>query len=129
MRLFEVLTVIVTALTALGALGAINQKQDRILHQLNKIMATLDDLLSDVTAESTLIGSVSALITSLQQQVSDALSGTTLPPAVQSKVDAVFNQAEANKAALTAALTAGTPASSTPPDQSGTIPTTVTSGT
>ena len=69
-------------------------------------MATLDQILDDVTSEKTVIDSISVLIAGLKQQLADALSGATLPPAVQEKVDAVFAAAEANKAALAAAVIA-----------------------
>jgi len=73
-------------------------------------MATLQQVMDDVTAEKTAIDSVSALVGGLRQQIADALSGVNLPPAVQAQVDAVFAQAEQNKAALAAALAANTPA-------------------
>lgn len=84
--------------------------------QGENLMATIDQVAQDVSDESTLIDSVSTLITGLQQQIKDALSGATLPPDVQTKVDAVFAQAEANKGKLTNALAANTPAAPvTPP--------------
>ncbi len=70
-------------------------------------MATLDQILDDVTAEPTQIDSLSALIAGLKQQLADALSGVTLPTAVQAKVDAIFTQAEANKQKLVDAINAG----------------------
>src|SRR5438105_15488275 len=74
-----------------------------------KIMATLDQIAADITAETSAIDSLSALIAGLKQQLADALAGTTLPPAVQAKVDAIFADAETNKAKLAAALTANVP--------------------
>ncbi len=73
-------------------------------------MATLDDVLKDVTDESTQLDSLSTLISGLQQQIKDALSGTKLAPDVQAKIDAVFARAESNKAKIAAALAANTPA-------------------
>jgi ATPase subunit of ABC transporter with duplicated ATPase domains len=90
------------------------RKLERIEQKLDKIMATLDDVAKDVADESTLIDSLSTLIDGLEQQIKDALSGATLPPAVQAKVDAVFNGAESNKAKLAAALVKNTPAASIP---------------
>ena len=87
-----------------------NKKLDQIIRKLDKIMATLDQVLEDVNAESTLIDSISTLVAGLKQQIADALSGATLPPAVQEKVDAVFAQAETNKAKLADAVSANTPA-------------------
>ena len=92
---------------ALGILNAIQQ-------QGVKIMATLQQILDDVTAETTSLDSISTLISGLQQQLADALSGTTLPPAVQSKVDAIFTGAEANKAKIAAALASNVPPTPAP---------------
>ena len=82
----------------------------RIEERLNIMAATLDQILQDVTDESTVIDSISTLVQGLQQQLKDALSGATLSPAIQAKVDAVFAQAEANKAKLATAVAANTPA-------------------
>ncbi len=70
---------------------------------------SLDDVLAEVTAESTKLDGNSTLISGLKQQLADALAGTTLPPAVQAKVDAIFTQAEQNSAKIDAALTANVP--------------------
>ena len=77
--------------------------------RLEKIMATLDQILADVTDEETSLDSISTLIAGLQKQIADALSGATLPPAVQAKVDAIFAAAETNKAKIAAALAANVP--------------------
>lgn len=79
------------------------------------LMATLQQVQDDMSEETTLIESLSSFIAGLQQQIKDALAGTTLPPAVQAQIDAVFTQAEANKAALTQALAANTPAAPVTP--------------
>lgn len=71
-------------------------------------MITLDQVLQDVTDESGAIDSISTLIAGLRQQVADALSGATLPPATQAKVDAIFAAAETNKSKIAAALGANT---------------------
>ena len=76
-----------------------------ILANTEKIMATLDDVLADVTAETTAIGSITTLIQGLQAQIAAA----GLSPADQAKVDAIFADAEANKAALATALAANVP--------------------
>lgn len=101
---------------------ALSPETATLLHGLNSgilaaitdlketIMATLDDITADMTEETTAIGGISTLVQGLRQQLADALSGTTLPPAVQAKVDAIFTAAEANKGALAAALAANTPA-------------------
>lgn len=80
-----------------GQVAALNQK-------LETIMATLDEILVEVTEQRTAIGSVLTLLAGLQQQLADALSGVTLPAGVQEKVDAVFAGMNENTAALEAAL-------------------------
>ena len=79
---------------------------DRVLALLEKIMATLEEVLADVTAESTALDSISTLITGLKDQLAAALAGTGISPEVQAQIDAIFTQAEANKAKIAAALAA-----------------------
>lgn len=85
----------------------IHRRLDRIERKLEIIMATLDQVIQDVQDETTAIDSVSELIVGLKQQLADALSGVTVPPAVQAKIDAVFTGLEANKAKLATALATG----------------------
>lgn len=66
-------------------------------------MKTLDDILSDVQSETTVIQSVVTLLTSL----SDQLKAAGLD---QAKVQSVIDAIDANKAALAAAVTANTTA-------------------
>lgn len=72
-------------------------------------MATLDETLASVESNGTVGGSAIALMTSLKTRLDEALSGVTLPQAVQAKVDAIFNASEADKAAIEAAILANTP--------------------
>lgn len=81
----------------------------RIEHQGVRIMATLDQILESVAAESTKLDSVIALVDGLKQQLADALAGTTLPPAVQAKVDAIFAGAESNAGKIADALDENVP--------------------
>lgn len=67
-------------------------------------MATIDDILSEVTDESTRLDSIQALIDSINAALAAALSGTTVPPAVQAKIDQVFADLTANKAKIDKAL-------------------------
>jgi hypothetical protein len=90
-------------------------KLDGIQTKETRIMASLDDVLTDVTAEGTQIDSLSTLTAGLAQQLKDALAGTTLPASVQAKVDAVFAGVEANKGKVIAAINANTPAANVPP--------------
>ena len=75
-------------------------KLDLVLSKMETIMATLDQIIADVNAESSQLDSVSTLMAGIEQQLKDALSGTTLPPTVQAKVDAIFAQTEANAAKI-----------------------------
>jgi ABC-type transporter Mla subunit MlaD len=94
-------------------------QQDARLDLMEKnIMADLDQALADIADEKTAIGSVTELINGLRQQLADALSGASLPPAVQDKINAVFAGLEDNKAALAKALTtqpSGAPVTPAPP--------------
>lgn len=83
--------------------------QGLILYRLEQIMADLDQVLAEVTDEGTRLDSIQALIDGIRQQLADALAGTTLPPAVQAKVDAVFAGLTDNKAKIDKALNTGTP--------------------
>lgn len=87
----------------LGLMGLV------IIELLEKIMPTLEETLVLVQKESTLDDSLIALLTSIEGKLADALSGTTLPPGTQAKIDAVFNQVTDNIAKVTAATVANTP--------------------
>lgn len=90
-------------------LRCVDDKLDLIIKKLEAIMPTLDDILTDVTDESGRLDSISTLITGLKQQLADALAGTSLSPATQAKVDAIFAAAESNKGKIDAALNANAP--------------------
>ena len=69
--------------------------------KINKIMALLDQLTADVAAETTVDASVETLLTTL---VAEIKAAGTDPVALKALTD----QMEANAAAVTAAVTAGT---------------------
>lgn len=76
-----------------------------------KSMATLDEILSDVTDETSMIDGLGTMIAGLRQQVADAVAKTGLSTDDQAKIDAIFAAAEANKARIATALGTGvTPA-------------------
>lgn len=77
-------------------------------------MASIDQVAADVTAETTVIDSISTLIGGLETQLAAALAGAGIPADVQAKIDAVFATAETNKAKLAAAVLAGTPVQPAP---------------
>lgn len=95
----------------------IRWNQGLTLRRLERIMATIDEVLADVTEESSKIDSLVVFIAGLKQQIADALAGVTLPPAVQAKVDQVFAAVEVNKAKVVAAMEANTPPAPEPPPQ------------
>lgn len=68
-----------------------------------RIMAKIDDILTDVQDESTLDDSIITLLTNISQQLKDAGTDATKLQAVQDAIDA-------NKAKISAAITANTPA-------------------
>ncbi len=82
---------------------------EAIERKMDKMAKSLDDVLAAVTAESTKLDGITTLITGLKQQLADALAGTVLPPAVQAKVDAIFDLAAQNAAKIDTALSANTP--------------------
>jgi hypothetical protein len=67
---------------------------------------TIDDTLAAVTAEDAGADSLIAYTNGLAAQLAAALAGTTLPPAVQTKIDAIFSQANASAAKMAAAIAA-----------------------
>ena len=83
------------------------------LTALEKKMATFDDLTAEVARQTTVDASIEALVTGLQNQVNGILAGTTLPPAVQAKLDSIFTTVKANNDAVSAAVLANTPAAPT----------------
>jgi len=60
--------------------------------------ATLDQVLADVTAETTLVGSLQTFVQGLEAQIANI----GLSPSDQAKVDQIFAGLEANKVALAA---------------------------
>lgn len=86
---------------------------DRIEQKETLIMASLDDTLAAVTAETTADNSIIALLNGIAAQLATALGGA-LSPANQAKVDAIFAAATANASAVNAAIAANTPAAPTP---------------
>jgi hypothetical protein len=73
-----------------------------INHKLSRIYRAV---INDTAAEEAL----SDYIDILEKQLRDVLSGDVLPPAVQEKVDAIFNASEADKTKLQDAILANTP--------------------
>ena len=85
----------------------LEQSENRILAAItqleNKMAATLDDLISDVTDESTVITSVETLLTGLSAQLAAAIAAND-PAKIQQVKDAI----DSNKARLAAAVAENT---------------------
>ncbi len=116
----KLLTDIQSELTLVaGALAAIQAAQATAAEvaaaNQENMMASIDDVIADVTAETTTIASLDTAIKGIQSMLAAALAGTTVPPAVQAKIDSVFATVEANKGALATALTDSVPPAPTGP--------------
>lgn len=70
---------------------------------------TIDETLAAVTAEDGRTDSIIALVAGLKQQLATALSTVTIPPAVQTKINAIFDLSTADAAKVDAALNANVP--------------------
>src|SRR5438552_15834384 len=95
-------------------LDRIERKCDQILVNLareeNMLMATLDDLVTDVSSQSTVVDSVVTLLQGLRDQLAAALAFGG--PA---KIQAVIDSIDANTAKLTAAVANSPAGTGTPP--------------
>ena len=91
----------------------IEYKLDKILLNLslmeNQIMASIQDIVSAVTAETDLVKGVATIIDTLSVDIKTLVdaAGTPIPG-----LDALLANVQANSAALTAAVSAGTAAES-----------------
>ena len=81
-----------------------------VIQMLEKIMASLDETLAAVQAESTVDDSIIALLNGLAAQI----KAGGLSAADQAKVDAIFAAANTNSAKVAAAVTANTSSTPTP---------------
>ncbi len=70
---------------------------------------TSDEALAAVTAEDTRVDSLIALFATTKQQLADALSGVTIPPAVQAKINSIFDLSAAGAAKIDTALNTNVP--------------------
>lgn len=100
----------------LRLLDAMAQLEHVVFTKENTIMSTLDDDLAEVAAQTTALGSVQTLLTSIEGQLAAALANTNLPPDAQAKVDALFASLKGNDQIIANALASGVPpAAPTPP--------------
>lgn len=79
----------------------------QIIVKLEAIMATLEETLAAVQAESTSSASIITLLVGIKKQLDAALGGA-LTPSQQMRVDAIFNEATKNKQAIDDAVKANT---------------------
>jgi uncharacterized protein YcbX len=102
--------------TVLSKLAEIKAGVTAVLSQGKAMSAQLQQIVDSEGAEATALGQLAtvvqtqqAQIATLTQQLADALSGTTLPPAVQAKVDEAFAASAANTATVAGILAALVP--------------------
>lgn len=98
--------------------GRFDAYLSRVTQMENITMATLDDVVAEVTAQTSIVASVKALVAGLQTQLADAIASND--PA---KVQAVLDALKANDAALAEAVPANTPAEAAPADAPAAEPT------
>lgn len=91
-------------------LNRIEAKLDALTKESKMQDETLDQVLADVQAESTVEDGLITLTTSIKAELNKALAGSGLSADDQAKVDAIFTAIESNKAKVAAAVTANTPA-------------------
>ena len=76
----------------------------------DRIMATLDEILAEVTAQTTKIDSIDTLLDGMRQQIADLIAAQgNVPAELQAKIDAVFVAAQANSAKIDTAIAENTP--------------------
>lgn len=96
-----------------GVVEAIAELRAAIHHSEKRVMHSLDQVIAKLHDQQTIIGGIPVLIGGLRSQLASALAGQAISPEAQTKIDTIFDEADANNAAIAAALTAGTPAEGT----------------
>lgn len=96
----------------------IGNDDSRILRRLiqlitEKIMPTLDETLAKVTEQGDRLDSLLAFVSGLKKQLEEALAGQ-MTPEMQAKIDAIFTEAEENRAKIDEALNVNVPPPPTP---------------
>lgn len=103
------------ATTIIEMLSVIAQSEALLQRKVDMTDKSLDEVLQDLNDEKTQVGGLVSLTTSIKQKLDDALSGVTLPPAAQAKVNAIFDQIEANKQAIMDGINVNTDAQGSDP--------------
>jgi hypothetical protein len=86
-----------------------------ILERQTMTDRTIDDVLNEISAERTQVGSLIALNNDYRTKLAAALATVTIPADVQEKINQVFDAVEANKADLATAINVNTPAANIDP--------------
>lgn len=68
------------------------------------IMIDLDQILSEVQSQSSMITELSTIVAELHKQITEQANGNIVAPATQAKIDALMVSAVANKTALAQAM-------------------------
>lgn len=84
-------------------------KVETLTEKVEQLMATTAETLAKVKELETVDDGLLTLLTTLQQNVSDFLSGQNVAPVVQQGIDAIFAEASAAKDKVAAVLLANTP--------------------
>lgn len=98
---------VVVQLANTTEVAEINNKLDKIQANQEILMATIDDVLADVTAQTTVVEGIASLVQGLKDQL--AAQGVD-----QAKIDKAFAGLEANNAAMALLKNTPTPAPPTP---------------
>lgn len=72
-------------------------------------MATLQEVLALARANGTVLGSINTLLDGLRQNITDILSGASVPAAVQAQIDELFVTLDAQRTELGEVLLENTP--------------------
>jgi len=91
----------------------LNFQIGKLIRRMEKIMASVDDILVLVSAERGQIDSLVALTGSIKARLDEALAGA-LSPAVQAKVDEIFKDVTDNSTAIVKAINANADTPPTP---------------
>jgi type II secretory pathway component PulJ len=92
----------------LARLDKIEWMLNLVLRKEGKIMASLQDDLDAITAQSSRLDSLNTFVSGLEAQLAEALSGK-LSAEDQAKVDAIFEAVHVNDAKIDTALNSNVP--------------------
>lgn len=93
---------------------AVAEQLERLNQLLERFMSDIDDfvtlLTTRITAQKTQVDGIAALLTSIKNQLADALRGEKLSPEAQAKLAAIMPALEANTTEISDAIVANTDA-------------------